>query len=506
MGDDKATSDAPGASLETPRDRAALRDWLREVLGVSLPDQVRAGYQSPLDYLEHAFFEGHAELPTDERESARPADTVVWASRGGGKTFRGAVATALDMVFKPGIETRILGGSKDQSARMFAHLRAIFEKPTLVALVNGKIRSGAIELVNGSKCEILAQSQASVRGTRVQKLRCDEVELFKPEVLDAAQLTTRSATITVEGNPIAVRGSVECFSTMHIPYGNMHSLIEQCRSGSRKLFKWSVIDVLERCGDVYACERCPLHPACKGRAKQIGRDASGHVRVADALAMQQRVGVAQWEAEMLCDRPSRASAVLPEFDERVHVVESVPESATAADGGWTWIAGMDFGLRTCAVLWAGVDPAGAVWVIRERITQQELLDTHASALRDGPPMIDWIGVDPAGRVRSDQTGLSSMAVLRRAGLTVRERRVRLDEGLMLLRARLRPADGSGPRLYVAASCTELCRSLASYRYPDDPSATHPLKDGPDHAVDALRYMVQNLDLHGRTRSGNYLKR
>ena len=32
----------------------------------------------------------------------------------------------------------------------------------------------------------------SVRGTRVQKLRCDEVELFTPEVWDAVQLTTQS--------------------------------------------------------------------------------------------------------------------------------------------------------------------------------------------------------------------------------------------------------------------------------------------------------------------------
>ncbi|MEO0715628.1 MAG: hypothetical protein AAFY58_01415, partial [Planctomycetota bacterium] len=318
--------------------------------------------------------------------------------------------------------------------------------------------------------------------------------------------TTRSATITVNGTPITVRGSVECFSTMHIPYGNLHKLVEQCRSGSRKLFKWAVIDVLERCSDAYTCEGCSLYPACRGRAKEISGDQSGHVRVADARAMQQRVGAKQWEAEMLCDRPSRASAVLPEFDECVHVVEAVPASATADDGGWSWIAGMDFGLRTCAVLWAGVDSAGAVWVIRERITQQELLDTHATALREGPPMIDWIGVDPAGRARSDQTGLSSMAVLRRAGLAVRERRVRLDEGLMLLRARLKPADGTGPRLYIAASCTELCRALASYRYPDDPSARHPLKDGPDHAVDALRYMIQNLDLHGKTKSGNYLQR
>lgn len=415
-----------------------------------------------------------------------------------------AVATALDLAFKPGVEVRILGGSKDQSARMFTHLRRLFARPTLAPMVEGKITRDRLALTNGSLCEILAQSQSSVRGTRVQKLRCDEVELFKPEVLDAAQLTTRSATLTVGGAPITVRGAVECFSTMHIPYGNMHRLVEQCRSGDRRLFRWAVADVLERCGEAHECEGCGLWPVCAGRAKRLAPEEAGHVRVADALAMQRRVGAQQWEAEMLCDRPSRASAVLPEFDERVHVVTALPASAEDERGGWCWIAGMDFGLRTCAVLWAGVDPAGGVWVIRERITKQELLHTHIDALRGGPPIVDWIGVDPAGRARSDQTGLAPVHVMRKAGLTVRDARVKLDDGLALLRARLRPADRTAPRLHVAANCGELIRSLAAYRYPDDPAAAQPMKDGPDHAVDALRYMVQNLDVRTESRSGNYL--
>ena len=46
-----------------------------------------------------------------------------------------------------------------------------------------------------SPAGVLAQSQRSVRGLRVQKLRCDEVELFDPAVWEAAQLTTRSAHI-----------------------------------------------------------------------------------------------------------------------------------------------------------------------------------------------------------------------------------------------------------------------------------------------------------------------
>jgi hypothetical protein len=61
-----------------------------------------------------------------------------------------------------------------------------------------------------------------VRGTRVQKLRCDEVELFDPEVWEAAQL----ATMEQDGAAtVWVPGTIECLSTMHVPYGLMYRMV-----------------------------------------------------------------------------------------------------------------------------------------------------------------------------------------------------------------------------------------------------------------------------------------
>ena len=73
------------------------------------------GHGTPLDYLEYVFFE------------QGDADPLVWACRGGGKTLVGAIATLLDMLFKPGIEIRILGGSQAQSERMYEHLVRMVE-------------------------------------------------------------------------------------------------------------------------------------------------------------------------------------------------------------------------------------------------------------------------------------------------------------------------------------------------------------------------------------------
>ena len=55
---------------------------------------------------------------------------------------------------------------------------------------------------------------------RVQKVRCDEIELFEEPVRQAAQLTTRS----LEG-AYPIVGAVEVFSTMHKPGGLMQKIL-----------------------------------------------------------------------------------------------------------------------------------------------------------------------------------------------------------------------------------------------------------------------------------------
>lgn len=474
---------------EIPAGPGALHDWVRRELGVVV---VRApvgeGSSAPFDYLCHSFF-----------ETGEPRDAIVWASRGGGKTFLGALATALDLSFKPGIEVRILAGSLEQASRMHEHLRGFFTREPFAELVEGRMTEKRIRLTNGSRVELLAASQASVRGTRVQKLRCDEVDLFDARLWEAAQLVTRSA----ECGGVVVPGSVECLSTMHQPFGMMSRLVREAEAGLRRVFKWGVVDVLERCGPAHACEtgagRCALWPECAGSAK--ARAEGGHVSVADALAMKRRVALPVWNAEMLCKEPRRSDCVFPEFDPKVHVVREEP----GAEDGAMLVCGMDFGFRApTVVVWARVLEDGTLVVVGERVVREALLIRHVEAIQSGPlgePA--WVGVDPAGRQRSAQTGRSDIQVLAGAGLTVRNRPSRIAEGIALVSARLRPASGN-PRLYVHARCGHLIRALQEYHYPpDQASAIEPVKDGPDHAVDALRYLVVNLDHPHESRAGRY---
>ena len=121
------------------------------------------------------------------------------------------------------------------------------------------------------------------------------------------------------------------------------------------------------------------------------------------------------------------------------------------------------------------------------------------------PKLAWVGVDPSGRNRNEQTGLSHIQILQQSGLTIRQKRLGIHEGLELVRARLKPAgEGARPRLFVHVRCEVLRECLEKYHYPaDKPYSMEPVKDGYDHAVDALRYLVQNVDKPVRTVKSEY---
>lgn len=461
-----------------PRTPAQLRAWIRAVLGIAVPGASRcAGHDSPMDYLCHVFFE-------------RPGDVILWANRGGGKTFYGALATLLDLLFKPGIEVRILGGSFDQSAKMYRYLRWMIDRPALRDLIDGRLTQRGLRLTNGSGVELLAQSQTSVRGQRVQKLRCDEVELFDREVWEAAQFVTRSARC----GTIDVRGSVEALSTMHRPFGLMNDLIGQARRDGRwRVFKWCVLDVMDRCEADRDCDACPLLDSCARRAKRW----RGFLGVEDVIAQRRRSSELRFDAEMLCRRPSRADAVFPRFDPACHVVPIEPHRGTM------WVGGVDFGMRSPFVmLWAQVRPTDGpiprIEVIDEYIVRDHRLDDHLREMAARPwPKPNWLGVDPAGHQRNEQTGLSNIAVLKRAGYRIRTVRCPLTDGLERLRRRLESADDALPALVIHPRCRVLIEAMRGYHFdPDRPDHPHPVKDGYDHPVDALRYMAVNLETRG----------
>ncbi len=536
---DVAAPESSGLSedlTKPPQTPDELHDWLVRVLGVHIArTSLLPGHAAPFEYLCHVFFEGRfPRVSAPDAPNASSPDIIVWANRGGGKTFLGALATLLDLLFKPGMQIRILGGSLDQSLRMRAHLAAFLSHENLDAIPR-RITARAVTILRAGKgqnsvAEVLAASQTSVRGTRVQKLRCDEVDLFDPEVWDAAQLVTRSMPCIGPWGEV-VRGGVEALSTMHRPFGLMWNLVgpqltprvgatPPARENARPMrptFRWGVLDVLEHCGPEHACARCILHPECEGRAKAIMiPPRCGHISVPDAAGMKARVSQDTWAAEMLCLRPSRSHSVYPAFDAATHVVGDPPPATFER-----FIGGMDFGYRSEGVLLlAGVDHDQNVTVLREFVRTGAGVDEFADALDRWVAQglcthgqIDFIGVDPAGNAHTPNAPFSCVQILRARGLRIRSRSMGIAPSIALVTSRIAPtrgvpgvdgANGDRPRLVVHESCSRLIECLTRYRYnPDKPESVEPMKDGHDHAPDALRYMIIALDAATKTEVSTY---
>ncbi len=525
-----------------PRSPAALWQFVRSAYGLAVPRRaICPGHAAPMDYLVRAILHPGR-------------DVVVWAPRGGAKTELGSVAAHLDSILRPGCQTRILGGSLDQSEKMYEYLTRKWDG-AFAGLLAREPTARRTELVNGSAIEVLTQSARSVRGQRVHRLKCDEVDEFLPTVWQAAQFVTQSGHGS-DGRWIPAQ--MEVFSTMHRPFGPMAELVDRLSPGdtpsrdhtsrdrevaggfpaaepscapkapptSRSgldtapvLLTWCLWEVIEPCPPQRSCSRCPLWADCEGRARQ----AEGYFPIDDAIAQKARSSREAWQAEMLCLRPRADHLVFAQFDPARHVAPithapSLPLYRT-----------LDFGYANPFVcLWVQVEGEGELahdskapppaasasersrWradidlsrvrlrVIAEYVARERAIADHAReiAARDPGPVVRTFG-DPAGWQRSDVTGTGPCQELARLGIRVRTPRAGILEGVELVRRLLKPRPGGEAGLVIDPSCRWLTRAFQEYHWDESSEgrrSERPAKDGADHPIDALRYLVTGLFL------------
>jgi hypothetical protein len=405
--------------------------------------------------------------------------------------------------------------------------------------LDGPVRKAGCRFVNGSAVDVLTQSQASVRGQHIQKLRCDEVELFDPDVFNAAKFATQSSDKIIAG--------MESISTMHKPYGLMQKIVSStlgspsdrefviasaakqsrpsiCNPKSEILpaeagrnlrppvFKWCLWETIEKCAD-RTCSTCPLWGDCAGRAKQ----ASGYLKIDDCITQMRRASRAGWEAEMLCIKPNLENVVFDQFDPALHV------RPVDYDPNLPLYRSLDFGFANPFVcLWIQLVPSevegvnGVVRVIDEYVRSRATIDVHATELKTRTPggesRVTATFCDPAGAGANDVTGTSAVRELRSLGINVRYRRSGIAEGIESIRRAIHAGDGKS-RLVISPRCARLIEALTCYHYPDSPPAgdSHkgccaelPFKDGVyDHPIDALRYFFINVGHTNRAKHRAY---
>lgn len=470
-----------------PRTRKDLRNYIKVFVDIDIPDKkICPGHVSPMDYLWWVFGGDFA----TGKDSASNGDCVVWANRGGGKTELAAIATLLDCIFKAGCQVRILGGSLEQSGRMYEYLTD-FVYRGFEGFLDGPMLKGKCRFVNGSSVEVLPQSSRNVRGRHIHKLRCDEVELFDEQVFAAAKFITKSTE--------RIKAAMETISTMHRPYGLMQKLIAQAEKNDLPIFKWCLWEVIEKCVG-RNCSQCPLWSDCAGKAKK----ADGYLKIDDCITQMRRSSRAGFEAEMLCLRPSVENVVFGDFNPRVHVEQ------VSYDKKLSLYRAIDFGfVNPFVCLWIQIDAEGCVRVIDEYVRSRTTIDVHAKELKRRTPCgeerVTATFCDPAGAGRNDVTGTSAVKELRVMGIRTRYQKSGILMGVELIRRALRAGDGKS-RLVISPNCPRLIEAMQCYHYPDSTSVSagseKPVKDGIyDHPIDALRYFFvgykRNWEITGR---------
>ena len=175
--------------------------------------------------------------------------------------------------------------------------------------------------------------------------------------------------------------------------------------------------------------------------------------------------------------------VYPEFSHEAHVVRpfTIPED-------WQRVRAIDYGYTNPFVcLFAAIDPDGRIVVYDEHYQSKKLLDHHADMIKARGDEATWTVADHDAQENAE---------MRRHGVqTIRAQKDVLT-GIQKVTARLVAAGDGRPRLQVTSNCKNLIHEFGLYQWQPSRDGRNdkeePVKEN-DHAMDALRYMVMQLD-------------
>ena len=183
-------------------------------------------------------------------------------------------------------------------------------------------------------------------------------------------------------------------------------------------------------------------------------------------------------------------AAFTEFDTEVHVIPpfEIPIS-------WERVKGIDYGYASeSACIWGCVDPTDGTLIIyrelyRKGLTGEDLAQVITNMELEDPFSVQGV-LDTAAWNRTGTTGPTVGETLQRAGHKLRRADKNRIQGKIQIHEYLRVQPSGRPKIQIFSSCPNLIRELQSIPLdksnPEDVD-TH----APDHAHDALRYLIMS---------------
>ena len=183
-------------------------------------------------------------------------------------------------------------------------------------------------------------------------------------------------------------------------------------------------------------------------------------------------------------------AAFTEFDLDVHVI--TPFSIPIA---WDRVKGIDYGYASeSACIWAAIDPSDGTLIIYRELYRKGLTGVDLGSIITEMELEDPYSVqgvlDTSAWARTGTTGPTVGESLVRAGHKLRRADKNRIQGKIQIHEYLKVQQSGRPRLQILNTCPNLIRELQSIPLdkvnPEDVN-TH----APDHAYDALRYLIMS---------------
>lgn len=174
--------------------------------------------------------------------------------------------------------------------------------------------------------------------------------------------------------------------------------------------------------------------------------------------------------------------VYSEFSRGINITHDDPKPT------WDRMRAVDFGYQNpFCCLWGAVDEDGRLVVYDEHYSTKLLIKDHAESIRSRAGSYRWTVAD------HDAQDCAEMGA---CGINTRPAQKDVTRGIQKVKARIVKQKDGRPRLFVHERCTNLLREFGQYRWQEAKEnreeKEEPLKQN-DHAMDALRYMVMELD-------------
>lgn len=348
-----------------PQDDDELWEFVRRETGYAIPrTAVVPGNRAPFELLADLFFERGLK------------DKLVIGNRGSGKTLTLAVFHSVSLRLKPKFTSATVGAVEAQAKRCYAVVKAVFKTRSWARFVLGGergVKMAGTEMLSGSKVEVVVGTMSGVNSPHPNVAHFDEVELFRPGVLEEGLNMAQGSN--------GYRASNVYTSSWKFVRGEVSRRIQEVREALAKgvrppfeIYRWGVWESTKRCEA--DCSNCPyatfvrgdwgpeagredlppkprsFESACKKDSPFVAEDGStlgklkradGHIDVEDSASRFVMLSRRAWESQQESQRPTAEGLIYSEWDEAAKDLspEMEPEDALAYPGR-IWVS-IDFG-------------------------------------------------------------------------------------------------------------------------------------------------------------------